>query len=200
MKKKVLFLAVAACLVLGSLAVSDDGFKPIFDGKTLDGWKVNEDGTGFKVEDGAITGRGGRCHVFYVKEELKDFELKVDIKINEGGNSGVYFHTAYQQEGWPEAGHEVQVNATHRDPVKTGSLYNLVKLFESAGKPDEWFTMHIVVIGDTFRVSVNDKVLYEYVQPPGVTIPRRINKGVIAFQQHDPGSVVRYRNILLKKL
>lgn len=197
--KNALCLAVVTCLALGSCAVGDDEFRPIFDGKTLDGWKVNESGEGFTIEDGTITGRGGRSHIFYVKEELKDFELKVDVKINDGGNSGVYFHTAYQQEGWPEAGHEVQVNATHKDPVKTGSLYNVVKLFESAGKPDEWFTMHIAVKGDALRVSVNDKVLYEYVQPPGVTIPRRINQGVIAFQQHDPGSVVHYKNILLKK-
>jgi 3-keto-disaccharide hydrolase len=197
--KKALCLAVAVCLAFSSLAIADDGFKPIFDGKTLDGWKVNEDGKGFKVEDGTITGRGGRCHIFYVKEELKDFEMKVDVKINEGGNSGVYFHTAYQEDGWPEAGHEVQVNATHKDPVKTGSLYNVVKLYESPSKAGEWFTMHIAVKGDALRVSVNDKVLYEYVQPPGVTIPRRINKGVIAFQQHDPVGVVQYRSILLKK-
>jgi hypothetical protein len=197
--KNALCFAVITCLALGSNAAADDEFKAIFDGKTLDGWKVNEGGDGFKVEDGTITGRGGRCHIFYVKEELKDFELKVDVKINDGGNSGVYIHTAYQEEGWPDAGHEVQVNATHKDPVKTGSLYNVVKLFESAGKPDEWFTMLIAVKGDTLRVSVNDKVLYEYVQPPGITIPRRINQGVIAFQQHDPGSVVQYRNILLKK-
>ena len=94
----------------------------------------------------------------------------------------------------------MQVNATHKDPVKTGSLYNVVKLYESAGKANEWFTMHIAVKGDTLRMSVNDKVLYEYVQPPNVTIPRRINKGVIAFQQHDPVGVVQYRNILLKKV
>jgi hypothetical protein len=122
------------------------------------------------------------------------------VKISDGGNSGVYFHTAYQEEGWPEVGHEVQVNATHTDPVKTGSLYNVVKLFESAAKPNEWFTMDILVKGETLRVSVNDKVLYEYVQPPGVTIPRRINKGIIALQQHDPKSKANYRNILLKKL
>ncbi len=197
--KNAFCLAIVTCLVLGSFSEADDEFKPIFDGKTLDGWKVNEDGKGFAVEDGTITGRGGRCHVFYVKEELNDFELKVDVKINEGGNSGIYFHTVYEDEGWPSVGHEVQVNATHKDPVKTGSLYNVVELFESAGKANEWFTMHIAVKGDELRVSVNDKVLYEYVQPPGVTIPRRINKGVIAFQQHDPGSVVQYRNILLKK-
>jgi len=197
--KNALCLAVVACLVLGSIAVAGDEFKPIFDGKTLDGWRVNETGKAFKVEDGAITGRGGRGHVFYVREELKDFELKVDVKINEGGNSGIYFHTAYQDEGWPDAGHEVQVNATHKDPVKTGSIYNVVKLYESAGKPNEWFTMHIAVKGDNVRVAVNDKLVLDYTQPPGITIPRRINKGTIAFQQHDPGSVVQYRNILLKK-
>jgi hypothetical protein len=197
--KKVLCLAVAVSLALCSLARADDEFKPIFDGETLEGWKVNEGGKAFKVEDGAITGGGRRGHVFYVKEELKNFELKVDVKINEGGNSGIYFHTAYKEEGWPDAGHEVQVNNTHRDPVKTGSLYNVVKLYESAGTDNEWFTMHIAVKGNNLRVTVGDKLVLDYTQPPGVTVRRRINKGVIAFQQHDPGSIVQYRNVLLKK-
>lgn len=198
--RKAFCLVAAIALALGSSAEGDDGFRPIFDGETLEGWKVNEGGGAFKVEDGAITGRGSRGHVFYVEEELDNFELKVDVKINEGGNSGIYFHTAYQEEGWPDAGHEVQVNATHRDPVKTGSLYNVVKLYDSAGKAGEWFTMHLTVKGASLRVAVDDEVLYEYVQPPGVTMARRIDKGLIAFQQHDPGSVVQFKNILLKKL
>lgn len=195
-----LLLAAFASLALAPLALADEGFVPIFDGKTFNGWKASEGGKSWTIEDGALTGRGDRGHVFYVQDELDDFELKVDVKINKGGNSGIYFHTKYQEEGWPDAGHEIQVNNTHTDPVKTGSLYSVVKLYESAGKDNEWFTMHIAVKGDNLRVTVAGKLVLDYTQPPGVTIPRRIDRGTIAFQQHDPKSVVQYRNILLKKL
>jgi len=199
MMMKHLVIALTFGFALCTWAGADDGFKPIFDGKTLDGWKVNEGGKAFKVEDGAITGRGGRGHVFYVKEEFQDFEMKVDVKINEGGNSGIYFHTAFQDEGWPDAGHEVQVNNTHKDPVKTGSLYGVVKLYESAGKDNEWFTMHIAVKGRNLVVRVDGKRVLDYTQPNGVTGVKKIERGLIAFQQHDPGSVVQYRNVLVKK-
>jgi len=199
MMMKHLVIALTFGFALCTWAGADDGFKPIFDGKTLDGWKVNEGGKAFKIEDGAITGRGGRGHVFYVKEEFQDFEMKVDVKINEGGNSGIYFHTAFQDEGWPDAGHEVQVNNTHKDPVKTGSLYGVVKLYESAGKDNEWFTMHIAVKGRNLVVRVDGKRVLDYTQPNGVTGVKKIERGLIAFQQHDPGSVVQYRNVLVKK-
>lgn len=197
--RRSLVLAFVVSLTFSPLALAADDYVPIFDGKTLKGWKANEGGKSWTVEDGALTGRGNRGHIFY-EEELDDFELKVDVKINEGGNSGIYFHTKYLEEGWPEAGHEVQVNNTHGDPVKTGSLYNVVKLYESAGKDNEWFTIHIAVKKDNLRVTVGDKLVLDYTQPPGVTIPRRIDRGTIAFQQHDRKSVVQYRNILLKKL
>jgi hypothetical protein len=105
-----------------------------------------------------------------------------------------------QPTGWPEQGYESQVNCTHRDPVKTGSLYNTVKLFESAGKDDTWWTQEIIVQGKRVTTKINGKVLFEFVEPTGVTGGKKLGKGLFAFQQHDPGSVVRYRNVMVKPL
>lgn len=191
--------------------MKNDGWISIFDGRSLDGWKSNESYVGFHVKDGCIVGKGKRNHLFYMNEELKNFELKIDVKISEGGNSGVYVKSRWQDEGWPVTGFELQVNSSHKDPVKTGSLYNIVKLFEAPHGDDEWFTYHLICKENTLEVRVNDKILYVYVDPvERFAIPeeetitaqnKRISqKGYIALQQHDRKSIPAFKNILLKKL
>ena len=86
------------------------------------------------------------------------------------------------------------------DAVKSGSLYFVVKLFSTPVKDNEWYTYHITVKGKQITVRINDKVLYEYVEPEGVTGPRKLSKGSFAIQAHDPKSVARYKNIMVKPL
>ena len=177
---------------------AEDGWVSIFDGKTLDGWRISEDGT-WKVEDGAIVVSGARSHLFHDRV-LKDFTFECEVKTTPGSNSGIFIHTEYQEEGWPVVGYEIQVNVSHKDPVKSGSLYNVVKRFDAGVEDGEWYTQRIEVVGDKVRVSLNGDLLYEFVEPPGVTGTRKLGRGVIALQAHDPGSVVYFRNLRLKKL
>ncbi len=189
----------------------EEGWVSIFDGKTLDGWKGNEKEEGFYVKDGCIVGKGGRNHLFFM-EELGDFELKIDCKINKGGNSGLYFHAPWVEANWPVEGFELQINSSHSDPVKTGSLYNIIKIFKAPHGDDEWFTYYITVQKDTLTVRVNGEVLYTYVDPveraaggkPQGKITEATKwisqKGHIALQQHDPGTVPQFKNIFLKKM
>jgi hypothetical protein len=204
--RSLLLLACSLLCPAGSASAQDkpaasaDGWITMFDGKTLNGWKAAERPDAWTVEEGAIVGRGDRSHLFYVAQEFENFEFKADVMINQGGNSGIYFHSAYQETGWPAQGYESQVNCTHRDPVKTGSLYNTVKVFESAGKDDTWWTQEVVVQGKRVTVKIDGKVLFEFVEPEGPTGPKKLGKGLFAFQQHDPGSVVRYRNVMVRPL
>ena len=168
--------------------------------KTLAGWKANERPDNWKVVDGAIVGNGERSHLYYMKEQVKDFELKADVMINKGGNSGIYFHIKHHEDGWFYDGHEAQINNTHGDPVKTGSLWAVVKLYESNAKDDTWFSMHITVKGQNIVVRVGRKVVVDYTEPEGAKRPRRLSQGYLARQAHDPGSTVKFRNIKLKKL
>lgn len=194
-------------LVIGVLAVAaspvmaqEDGWIQMFNGRDLSGWKLNENGK-IKVENGQIKISGERSHLFYTDREFKDFVFEADVKTTPGSNSGIYFHTKFQDEGWPAKGHEIQVNVSHTDPVKSGSLYNRVKLFRTPMKDNEWARYRITVKGDTVRTEINDIVLYEYVQPPGVTEEPKIgDSGLIALQAHDPNSVVYYRNLRIKPL
>jgi hypothetical protein len=115
-------------------------------------------------------------------------------------NSGLFIHTAFQPDGWPAQGYEVQVNNSQQDPVRTGSLYNVVKNFAPPAKDDTWFTMEVVVNGKAVVVAVDGRVLYEFVEPDGVTGTRKLSQGTFALQAHDPGSEVHYRNLRVKRL
>ena len=81
---------------------------PLFDGKTLNGWKPSEHQGSFKVVDGQIVAHGDRSHLFYTGPfqgaDFRNFELALEIKTTPGSNSGVYFHTAFQPSGFPSAG------------------------------------------------------------------------------------------------
>ena len=102
----------------------------MFDGKTLNGWKSNEEVPGcFTVEDGKLKVSGGRAHLFYVgadgKAVFKNFEFKAKVMTTPGSNSGIYFHTEFVEKGWPVKGFECQVNVTHKDPKKTAETFRV---------------------------------------------------------------------------
>jgi hypothetical protein len=213
-----------------SPAAAEDGFVSIFNGRDLSGWKSNEETPGcFSVEDGALKVSGGRAHLFYVGEDgkagFKDFELKLKVKTLPKANSGVYFHTHYEPSGWPSTGYECQVNATHKDPRKTGSLYGVVDVLvlapdakppagslaarieaEAPNKDSEWFDYLIIVKGKTITLKVNGKTLVEWTEPEDFdpakalrNMPgRKLGSGTFAIQGHDPASVTYYKDIEVK--
>lgn len=175
-----------------------DGWISLFNGKDLTGWKASE-GVEWKVVDGEIVTPPKRSHLF-TDREFKNFEYKVDCLTKPGSNSGLYFHTKYE-ESFPKTGFEVQVNQTQGDPVKSGSLYNLLKLFSSPVKDNEWYTYHIIVKGKAVTVKINDQKLFEYVEQDGVVGPtNKLGMGSFAIQAHDPKSEAHYKNIKVKPL
>ena len=181
----------------------------LFDGKTLNGWKVGANPETFKVEDGAIVVNGKVAHLFYDgkvgNHDFKNFELKLDVMTMPGSNSGVYIHTQYQESSWPKKGYEVQVNNSQGDWRRTGGLYAVQDIKEPPAKDNEWFTMHIVVKNKNIKVSVNNKQLVDYTEPENAVREkgmegRLLSSGTIALQGHDPNSKVLYKNIQMKVL
>lgn len=177
-----------------------DGWITLFDGKTLNGWKASEHPNTFSVTDGTIQVFGERAHLFYVGDvnnhNFKNFEFKVTVMTTPGSNSGIFIHTAYQEEGWPSQGYEIQVNQSHTDWRKTGSVYNMKDVKETFVKDNEWYTEHIIVQGKKITVKVNDKVINEYTE--GET--SKLNGGTVALQGHDPKSKVFYKDVMIKPL
>lgn len=198
-------------LVPAALFSAEPGFIDLFNGKNLDGWtKAQENESTFSVADGVIKAVGPRCHLFYTgpvgNHNFKNFELKVDVMTEPNSNGGIYFHTAYQAQGWPEKGFEVQVNNTYeRDPRKTGSLYMVQDNPNKVAEDKKWFTEHIIVKGETVQVFVDGKKVVDWTQPAGWQGPkgspgRVLSSGTFALQGHDPGSTIYYKNIRVKPL
>ncbi|MFQ6035819.1 MAG: DUF1080 domain-containing protein [Sedimentisphaerales bacterium] len=201
-------ILLAGCQSVDRFVHEASGWQSLFDGKTLNGWKANENKNTFSVRDGMIVAAGPRSHLFYVgpieNANFKNFEFKADVMTKPGSNSGIYFHTKYQQAGWPSKGYEVQVNNTHKDWRKTGSLYAVKDVRESLAKDNEWFTEHIIVRGKRIIIKVNGKTAVDYTEPEDVSYEgmpgRKISSGTFALQGHDPRSTVYFKNIMVKPL
>lgn len=191
------------------------GFVELFDGKSLAGWRASENASSFKVVDGAIACDGPRSHLFYAGPDgaaaFEDFEALVEVRTRPGANSGFYFHTAFQEQGWPARGFEVQVNNSqkpHGDYLelrKTGSLYGIRNVYKALARDDEWFTLRVSVRRPRVRVHVNDALVVDWSEPAR-PLPadapelEPLARGTFALQCHDPGSRVSYRSIRVRAL
>ena len=199
-----LTIALAMPLAAQDSPSMEESWRPLFDGKSLSGWRANENRASFTIEDDAIVAHGERSHLFYEGAvegaDFRDFELRLEIMTSPGANSGVYFHTRFQDSGWPAAGYEAQVNNSHPDPRRTASLYAVADTDVAPAADDEWFTMTVTVRGRRITTAVYGKTIIDHLEPHDVQGDRRLSHGTFALQAHDPESVVRYRKIEVKPL
>jgi hypothetical protein len=210
--KNLLLVVVASSLAMGCRTgkpAKTDSWISLFDGKSFNGWQVGKNASTFTIENGAIVANGDVAHLFYVgdvkQHQFKNFEFKADVMTTPGSNAGIYFHTEYQEGGWPAKGYEAQVNNTHTDWRKTGSLYAIQDVREVSVKDNEWFTEKIIVQGKRVTISINDKTVVDYTEPdtiqrPGNMSQRLLSSGTFALQGHDPKSKVYFKNIQVKPL
>jgi hypothetical protein len=192
-------VAIATSPVVTADNKKDDeqGWVHLFNGKDLEGWKTHpDDKAKWEVKDGVLIGSGPAGHLFSERGDYENFIYRVEAKINDHGNSGQYFRTQYGPS-FPK-GYEAQINSTHRDPVRTGSLYGFGKeatVYDMLVKPDEWFTQEVTAIGNHIVIKVNGKTTVDFVDKKNT-----YTKGHFALQQHDPGTVVMFRKIEVKEL
>jgi hypothetical protein len=206
-------LAASACVLLTAAAGFAADAVTLFDGKSLAGWKPSTtapEGT-FKVVDGILQVRGGKAdHLFYVgtdgKASFTNFDFKAKVKTYEKANSGIYFHTQYQEKSWPKFGYECQVNATHTDIKKTGGLYAVRDVLNTPAAPDNiWFEYHIRVEGKRIQIWIDGKQTVDFTEPADWTPPkgmegRKLGTGTFALQAHDPGCKVDYKDLKVEQL
>lgn len=211
MKRSIYGGAVMLCLLFFTSGYNplQHEWTPLFNGRNLDGWKAGANAGTFTVEDGMIVVQGPVAHLFYCGEvqqhRFKNFEFRAEVMTMPGSNSGIYFHTEYQESGWPRRGYEAQVNNSHTDWRRTGSLYGIQDVKESFANDNEWFTLYIKVEGKRIRIRVNDKTVADYTEPEDVKREpgqegRVLSGGTFALQGHDPDSRVYFKNILVRAL
>jgi hypothetical protein len=216
--------AVAAGLLslAPPLTADEQTWVKLFNGKDLTGWKLHpkpsaaitevipkeKDGKViaymgklkngkvvplWRVEDGILIGSGPASHLFSERGDYQNFRYRVEARINDKGNSGQYFRTQFGP-GFPK-GYEAQINSTHGDPVRTGSLYNFVKILKQLHKPDEWFTQEVIANGTHIIIKVNGKTTVDFIDKKNT-----YKKGHFALQGHDPGTVVQFRKVEVQEL
>lgn len=184
------------------------GWQSLFDGRSLDGWRASDAPGSFSVKDGAIVVRGPRSHLFYTgpvgNHDFADFELRLEVKTFPKANSGVYFHTQWQETGWPSKGYEVQVNNSHSDPSRTGGLWGVQDYMQVAVPDGRWFTLAIQVQGRRVTTQIDGQPIIDYTEEPNP--PRKkgleqrlLGSGTFALQGHDPESEVWYRRVRVRK-
>jgi hypothetical protein len=219
MKTKLLVLSAVCAFAFARLAAAETntltsaekaaGWQLLFNGHSLDGWKASETPGTFSVANGELVVKGPRSHLFYegpvANHDFKNFELSAEIMTKPGANSGLYFHTEWQTEGWPAKGYEAQVNNSHKDPSRTAGLYGIKDNLAAVAKDGVWFTMVVRVEGRRITTTVDGQVIIDFTEPEGWTPPanfpgRRLARGTFAIQGHDPASEVHYRNIKVRLL
>ncbi|MGI9071279.1 MAG: family 16 glycoside hydrolase [Bryobacteraceae bacterium] len=208
-----------SALAASSLAVASDTaaeWISLFDGESLNGWRPSEHKSSWAVSKGMLTANGPRSHLFYVgpahAADFKNFELEVELITQPGCNSGVYFHTAYQESGFPEKGFEVQVNNTARgdggylERKKTGSLYGLRNIYKQLVPDQQPFRMAVAVRGKNVQIRLNGELLVDYLEPSPPVIPaggekyRFLDHGTFALQCHNDGSKAAYKTVRVRPL
>jgi hypothetical protein len=202
------------------------GWKLLFNGKNLEGWtavgKNEPPASGWVIEDGILMNKKvGDEHGndIITKDEYADFDLSVDFKLSEGGNSGIkYLFTKYDQGGWLGLEYQILDNVKHPD-AKNGrngnrlqaTLYDLLPLQKQVeNRVGLWNHARIVVKGSKVTHYLNGvKVLsfdrnsaaykeawklskFKDSQPPFGAV----KKGHILLQDH--GDQVAFKNIKIK--
>ena len=197
------FFLFSALLVFSSSASAQNNqWVSLFDGATMAGWeRVGNEKSVWKVIDGSLSGSGPPSMLVNTSGPYKNFRYRAEIKISDGGNSGLYFRTT-RKPGFLD-GYEAQIDSTHTDPIRTGSLYGMCNVYKKLVEPDTWFEYEIEVRDDKWRgreltrikIIVNGDELYEFMD-----FEKTFKEGHFAFQHHDPESIVHIRKVEVMKL
>lgn len=191
----------------------DEKWISLFNGKDLTGWKTHPDQTGqWQVQEGVLVGTNTDSYLFTDLDAFQDFHLRLEAKINPGGDSGIYLRSPFSMRRArtagqlrPAAGYEIEVQASPTHALPTGSVWDaetdgppkaLWKTSEVAlMKPNEWFTLEIMAVGNHITTKVNGTVTADVIDPR-----RRYERGHLALQSYSPSTTIQFRNIDLQPL
>ncbi|WP_306316429.1 MULTISPECIES: ThuA domain-containing protein [unclassified Streptomyces] len=182
------------------------GYRNIFNGETLDGWKQAGPGS-FAVRDGTLTSQGGMGLLWYHAKELTSYSLKLDWKMASADgddNSGVFVGFPASDDPWSavDKGYEIQIDATDAPDRTTGAIYSfqsadLAARDKALKPPGEWNSYEITVRGERLQVFLNGVKINDFVNKDP---ERSLASGHIGLQNHGDSDQVSFRKIRLKEL
>jgi hypothetical protein len=209
MRRRALVCLVAVVSILGATAIAgaEEGFKSLFDGKTLDGWEQHGGTAVYKVEDGAVVGHSvpnTQNSFMCTKQRFTDFELLFEVKVDKGLNSGVQIRSNIKEKD-RVFGPQVEIET---GPGESGYIYG-----EATGrgwlspnqnkkggyKNDQWNAYRVVAKGNNIKTFINDVAIAD------LTDDEMSKEGIIGLQVHGVGGkeepmYVRWRNIKIREL
>jgi len=201
-------VAVVSILVAAGLAMAaDDGFKPLFDGRSLEGWEQHGGKAVYKVEDGAIVGHSvpNTSNSFMcTKERFGDFELLFEVKVDPGLNSGVQIRSNIKGND-RVFGPQVEIEI---GPGEAGYIYGEATgrgwLSQDRSKKitlekDDWNQYRVLAKGNNIKTWVNGEPVAD------LTDDEMSKEGIIGLQVHGVGGreepmYVSWRNIKIRTL
>ncbi|MFD8300105.1 ThuA domain-containing protein [Streptomyces bauhiniae] len=182
----------------------ENGYRRLFDGTSLEGWRQAGPGSFTLSDDGTLTSSGGMGLLWYAGSGFSSYSLKLDWRITGDGNSGVFVGFPPSDDPWSavDNGYEVQIDATDVPEKTTGSVYG----FQSAdldardralNPPGEWNTYEIRVEGERLRIWLNGVPVNDFTN----TDPARsLRDGHIGIQNHGADDQVSFRDVRIKEL
>ncbi len=217
--RTILNAALLSLCCLGATARADDeGWTPLFDGKTLDGWAVRGGNARYRVEDGAIVGTTveGSPNTFLCKGDFKDFVLEVEVRCDPRLNSGVQVRSHVYGKDEPDVKNRrragvvygPQCEVARKETGTAGRFYDegrrgmwLAEIkpeAKDAFDDDGWNRYRIVVQGDRYRSWVNGVPASDFTDDAD-------KSGFIGLQVHgiprgEGPYQVRWRNVRIREL
>jgi hypothetical protein len=195
--KKVFIIALIFFIPIHVFSQEVD-WKPLFNGKDLDGWTVRGKAE-WKVENEMLIGQGQNGHIYAVPE-LTDLEVKGTFRVSDqggGSNSGLYFRSnppVDNPESYP-TGYEAQI--CHNQEAHTGWLWKpgapTGKASKLITKDDEWFKMRVKAVGAKINIWVNNELVMSYED-------EEYKKGYFAIQCHNSGMTIEAKDLYYKDL
>jgi hypothetical protein len=191
-------LPVAACAAennkLSQKEISE-GWILLFDGETDFGWRPRGNAN-WSVKDGTIVGQGaqGAAGVLATTSEFGDFELSIEVLMDETSNSGIFFRAPKEGDISPENAYEINIHDSHPE-FPTGSLHGLKRTTGKAKSVGKWTRIQVRATGEDLRVAVG-----------GIRSARardqKFSRGTIALQFAGlgPSGTISFRNIKLKPM
>jgi hypothetical protein len=188
-------------------AEAKGGFKPMFNGKDLTGWKTTGN---WVVEEGGVVAlhprpgeKGWQRYDAYLTTERKyrDFILDLEFKFGEGGNSGVFLRVG-DPKSQVKSGFEVQILDTHGKENVTahdcGGVIGTAAPSKNMVKPaGQWNRYVITCVGDHLEVELNGEKVID-LNLSESRLKDRPTEGYIGFQ--DEAKPVWYRNVRIQEL
>ncbi len=196
---------VALAATATSAAASDDydnpltaeeiaaGWISLFDGVTLFGWQSNNDEVNWRVEDGVIVADAGPIGLLNTTVPFADYELKVEFRFSEGGNSGIFLRTVETPQNVKTDCYELNLADTHPEGFTTGGVVGHQTTKETILASGNWHTFFVRLEGNHLLVKLDDETILDYIDEAKVR-----DSGFIGLQ-HNQGQA-EFRRVLLRPL